>query len=109
MSSKITGFDNRPVNVGGDRNVERSANGKGGTTPAASVSPPAQDVQLTGGARQMAALEKALAEVPEVDMNRVEQLRSAIESGSYQVNAERVATKLVDMERGLASIELKGR
>ncbi|GEM_PF-665593 len=108
MSSKITGFDNRPVNVGGERSVERSASGKSGT-PVTGVAPAPQDVQLTGGARQMAVLEKALAQVPEVDMNRVEQLRSAIESGSYQVDAERVATKLVDMERGLASIELKGR
>ena len=67
--------------------------------------PPAQgDVHITDTASQLAALEQSLREAPAVDQARVAQLQSAIEQGRYTVNAEQVATQLMQMERALAGL-----
>ena len=89
MTGKIHGFEQRPVQVTGHGSTERTA-GKSASAPGAAVSAAAH-VKLTGSAVQLAALEKALAQVPEVDLERVQQLRSEIEAGTYKVDSQRVA------------------
>jgi flagellar biosynthesis anti-sigma factor FlgM len=101
MTGKITGFDQRPVQVANHGATERTA-GKSSSAPGPKAAD-ASSVKLTGSAMQLAALEKALAQVPEVDLQRVQQLRSEIESGTYKVDSQRVATKLMQLERALAA------
>ena len=55
-------------------------------------------VVLTDVAAQTQKAEKALAETPEVDQDKVKQIKASIADGSYQVNAELVAEKLVEFE-----------
>lgn len=97
MSTKINGFENRPVQVGGDRPLDRGAAARQPGTPTGNAS----QVQITDSALRLAALERALADVPEIDMKRVDELRSAIESGRYAVNARQVAAKLLELEQAL--------
>ena len=47
-------------------------------------------------------IETRLADVPDVDRKRVETLRERIESGAYEVNAGRLADRLLAFERDLA-------
>ena len=98
MPHKITGFENRPVQVGTDRAVQR----KGTDVAADAAAKPGIDstesVHITGSAKQLAVLEQMLKEQPVVNEARVATLRAAIESGSYQVDASRVADKLLRME-----------
>jgi negative regulator of flagellin synthesis FlgM len=101
MAGKITGFEQRPVQVANHGASERTA-GKSAAAPGAATSDAAH-VKLTGSAMQLAALEKALAQVPEVDLERVRQLRSEIEAGTYQVDSQRIASKLMQLERALAT------
>ncbi|GMQ89057.1 MAG: hypothetical protein BMS9Abin09_0503 [Gammaproteobacteria bacterium] len=58
-------------------------------------------VSLTGEARQLQDLEARLASEPVVDSQRVEAVRSAVENGTYTVNPERIAEKLMSLEEAL--------
>jgi negative regulator of flagellin synthesis FlgM len=97
VSTKINGFENRPVQVGGDRPLDRGGAARQPDKPAETSS----NVQLTDSALRLAALERALADVPEIDMQRVAELRDAIESGSYAVDARKLADKLLELEQAL--------
>lgn len=108
MANKIGGFDNRPVRTGADRQVER-ADARATAGQPAAATPAGSSVTLTDAAKRLAALERAVAAVPDVDMARVEELRNAIESGRYTVDAERIATRLLDIERELASVTRPAR
>lgn len=108
MANKIGGFDNRPVRTGADRQVER-ADARATAGQPAAATPAGSSVTLTDAAKRLAALERAVAAVPDVDMARVEELRNAIESGRYTVDAERIATRLLDIERDLASVARPAR
>lgn len=103
MPHKINGLESRPVQVGNDRSVQR----KGGE-PAAESLPKAQTgtgegVHITGSAKQLAAIEQTLKGGPVIDEARVEKLRAAIDAGTYQVDAARVADKLLLLENQLAT------
>jgi negative regulator of flagellin synthesis FlgM len=58
-------------------------------------------VRITEKAKQLAALEQAIKAMPAVDEARVAEVRRAIEEGRYEVNAERIADKLLRTERDL--------
>jgi negative regulator of flagellin synthesis FlgM len=58
-------------------------------------------VSLTGEARQLKELEGQLASQPVVDSQRVESVRSAVENGTFTVNPERIAEKLISLEQAL--------
>jgi len=58
-------------------------------------------VSLTGEARQLQELEARLASEPVVDSQRVEAVRSAVENGTFTVNSERIAEKMMSLEQAL--------
>ncbi len=59
-------------------------------------------VQLTDIAAQAQKAEEVIANTPEVDKAKVKQIKDAISSGSYKVDAERVADQLMKLEADLA-------
>jgi negative regulator of flagellin synthesis FlgM len=59
------------------------------------IAPETDSLKLTPSAR---VLGEGAAEPP-VDAHRVEKLRQAIADGSYKVDADRIAGKLLDIER----------
>jgi len=65
----------------------------------------ADTVSLSDNAMQLGKLENAAVSIaaPVVDAKRVEQIKQAIENGTYQVNAEKVADKLTQFESILKS------
>ena len=58
-------------------------------------------VELTHDARLMQAMEERIGQLGEVDQSRVDAVRSRIESGDYQVSSERIADKMIAMDRSL--------
>ena len=84
-----------PVENQGTENKNSSSAESGNTSSSA------DQVSLTGGARQLLELETRLASVPVVDSQRVESVRSAVENGTFTINPERIAEKLMSLEEAL--------
>ncbi len=68
---------------------------------AASAAQTGDTVTLTNSARSLQKIEEAVAKVPVVNAAKVAAVKQAISSGTYQVDAGRVADKLLQFERGL--------
>jgi negative regulator of flagellin synthesis FlgM len=106
VTNKIgsNGVDNRPVQKGSDRGVKR-ANDSAGSVSADSAKPAVTagnaGVRITDSARQLAALEQAIRDLPDVDEAKVAAARAAIADGTYQVSPDRIADKLIRLEREL--------
>jgi negative regulator of flagellin synthesis FlgM len=100
VTTKIDGLNNRPVQMGTDKKVSSASDATvtAGQASVAASSP----VRITDQARQLAALENALNEVPVVNEARVAAIRLAIEQGQYKVNPEQIADKLLRAERELS-------
>jgi negative regulator of flagellin synthesis FlgM len=100
VTTKIGGYQNRPVQAGNGKGVSRSSDA---TSPAGKGAAVAggSPVQITDQARQLAALEAAVQSMPVVNEARVAAIRVAIEQGSYEVAPERIADKLMRMETDL--------
>jgi len=68
------------------------------TTPGAQS---ADQVTLTDSARSLQKVEEAVAKAPVVNAAKVATVKQAVNSGTYQIDAGRVADKLLQFERGL--------
>lgn len=58
----------------------------------------ADKLSLTRRAEEMHMLEKNINSQPDIDTNRVEDLKLQIDSGRYDIDAQRVAEKLIAFE-----------
>lgn len=104
MSNKIGGsLDSGPARVDTHRSAKRAGGGDAKASQPSTAT--TQDAQITDSARTLAALEQTLSEMPAVNEAKVESVRSAIANGTYQVNSERIADKLLQSERELARFE----
>jgi negative regulator of flagellin synthesis FlgM len=102
VPTKISGLDSKQtVSVGASRSVQRPQNAVSGGTGSAPGSAGGSDVQITGTARQLATLEQAVRDLPAVNEARVTQIRTAIEQGTYTVQPEHIADRLIQLEQAL--------
>lgn len=62
-----------------------------------------ESVKLTGEAQMLAQAGKAASQATDVDLKKVSELREKVRDGSYQVNPERIASKLTRFEWELAT------
>jgi negative regulator of flagellin synthesis FlgM len=46
----------------------------------------------------LSQVEKSLADVPTVNQAKVDSIKAAIEDGSYQVDSQQLARKMIDFE-----------
>lgn len=100
MTTKISDYQNRPVQAGTDKKVPRS--NEATTAPAQSAAS-GSPVKITDQARQLASLEQAVSSLPVVNEARVAEIRLSIDEGRYQVDPERIADKLLRTEQELAA------
>jgi negative regulator of flagellin synthesis FlgM len=71
------------------------------SSTAASASQSGDTVTLTNSARSLQKIEEAVAKAPVVNAEKVAAVKQAVNSGNYQIDAGRVADKLLQFERGL--------
>jgi len=80
--------------------VTDKSQGEASAAPA-TTSQTGDTVTLTNSARSLQKIEEAVAKTPVVNAAKVASVKQAINSGNYQVDAGRVADKLLQFERGL--------
>lgn len=78
----------KEVNSAAEKDVSHSS-----STPATK-----DNVELSERAKELSRMETQLASSGDVDVNRVETIRSAIENGSYQIDPDSIATKMLDSD-----------
>jgi negative regulator of flagellin synthesis FlgM len=102
VASKITGVEPKPLRVTAGSAVRAgrdliTGEGTGKTSGDG-------DVHLTGAARSLATIVESLRAMPAVDELRVTTVRQRLGDGSYQIDAQRVADRLLRMESDLAAL-----
>lgn len=57
--------------------------------------------RLTGEAAELAQLQQDIAQNPAMDVARINAVRAALESGSYRIDPQEIAARLIQLEREL--------
>ena len=60
-----------------------------------------ESVSLSSQAKNLKQLEQKLGDYPEMDDDRIAQIRSALESGTYKIDAEKLAQKMLEMDNSI--------
>ncbi|MCK7548311.1 flagellar biosynthesis anti-sigma factor FlgM [Marinobacter koreensis] len=106
MSVDFNGIGRGQVNIQNPAADKASnAENKSQTTPA-QARPQAEqargeNVSLSNQAKNLKQLEEKLGDYPEVDDDRVAQIRSALENGTYKIDAEKLAQKMLEMDQSI--------
>ena len=96
--SAIGKAGNKVEETGSGRKVSGSAGAAEAPQSRASTS---DTVELTSSAQLLERLEKSLAALPEIDNARVDEIRSAIERGDYEIDASAIADAMLRFDRSL--------
>ncbi|MDH2431332.1 flagellar biosynthesis anti-sigma factor FlgM [Pokkaliibacter sp. MBI-7] len=55
-------------------------------------------VELSSEAKSMQSIEDQVRQLPDVDQEKVDRIKSAIADGSYSVNSQSIANKMLDID-----------
>lgn len=83
--------------------VEKAASRAQTTTANSGTAAPADEVQLSDGARNLRALANTVNQLPEINSARAEKIKAALESGSYRIDELVLADKIINSEKLLES------
>ncbi len=105
MPNKISGYQVAEPLVpvkgsGGNSTVAEKSSGEAAAA-AAPAAAGSDTVTLTGPAVLLQKLGEAVAKTPVVDAAKVASIKQAVSNGTYQIDASRVADKIVQFESGL--------
>ncbi|HLF10069.1 MAG TPA: flagellar biosynthesis anti-sigma factor FlgM [Gammaproteobacteria bacterium] len=102
MTEKINGQGFRPADAAGTRRADaaKPAGAKTETSALSSASS-GDTVNLTPSGLLLSKLEDALQSVPVVDSQRVRAIKEALASGSYEIDDQAVADRMIRLEREL--------
>ncbi|NOZ53877.1 MAG: flagellar biosynthesis anti-sigma factor FlgM [Gammaproteobacteria bacterium] len=104
MANEINKVSTPLLQHGNQNHTIKSATintGKSQTAHDSNLVTNADKVTVTDSAAKLQALEQHIANMPVVDEQRVASIRAAIQNGSYQMDPERTATKLLGLETAL--------
>ena len=103
MTSKIDGYKStQPLISSGSKGAKPASADKSGASPRAaetSESSGADQVTLTQSALNLQKVSAAVSNAPVVDTHKVESIKLAIDSGTYKVDAGRIADKILQFEK----------
>lgn len=71
------------------------------SSAASSTAQTGDHVTLTTSGRSLQKLSDAIAQTPVVNAEKVSSIKQSVNSGSYQIDASRIAGKMLQAERGL--------
>jgi negative regulator of flagellin synthesis FlgM len=103
VSDKISGISTaepvaKPTGSGSSVVADKS---QGEGSAAAATAQTGDHVTLTDSARSLQKIEEAVAKTPVVNAHKVAAVKQAISSGTYKIDAGRIAGKILKYESGL--------
>lgn len=102
MANDITGINGPRLNNNADARQVSSKGGGTNTTgngaDAAAGATPTDTLSLTSIGRQLQTLTDSIADLPIVDVGRVEAVKNSIEDGSFRIEPAQVALKFLSFE-----------
>ncbi len=109
VSGKINGISSasqpQQVGAGSAGQASRNMSGQSGIASGAGAASPGpagtDQVDITGAASELATAEQSLSSVPVINQGKVSTIRGAVEAGTYKVQPQKIARKLVEFEQGL--------
>lgn len=105
MTQKINGQGYRPVDTAGTQRSEKSKAARqesAAGSQAGKATPSSGDtVNVSRSGLLMSRLQEVVHSTPAVDTQRVEAIKDAVSSGSYKIDDQKVADKLLRYERNL--------
>jgi len=102
MTEKINGQGFRPVDAAGTRRPEAAKPASAGDQSRATAvdqKAAGDTVNITASGLLMSRLQDSVQRMPAVDSERVTTIRDALASGTYEIDDQRVADKLLRFER----------
>ncbi|KAB7771852.1 flagellar biosynthesis anti-sigma factor FlgM [Xanthomonas maliensis] len=75
--------------------------GEDRTAPVAAT-PATDSVKLTGEATNLQVLQRELSQAPAIDTARVQAVKESLQNGSYTINPDAIANRMIDMNQQLA-------
>lgn len=98
----------QPGSTQNTKNQKAAATGKAADAQRAQTAAPSQEsvkardsVQISAQAQALAAMEGKLKDIPDVNHKRVSELRDAINGKRYNIDAERIADKMLKADEDL--------
>lgn len=61
----------------------------------------ADSLKLTGEATNLQAIERSLSAAPAIDAERVQAVRDSLRNGSYRINPDVIASRMLDLDQQL--------
>lgn len=105
MADKISAYSTAepvaPIKGSNSNSVVADKSQREASAAGASTSQTGDTVTLTSSARSLQKIEEAVAKAPVVNASKVAAVKQAVQSGTYQIDAGRVADKLLQFESGL--------
>ena len=104
MSVDLNGIGQGQVNTQRttvDKPVNSQNAGQTAPEQAKAQSARGENVNLSNQARNLKQLEQKLGDYPEMDDERIEEIRTALANGTYKVDAEKLAQKMLDMDKSI--------
>jgi negative regulator of flagellin synthesis FlgM len=108
VATGIKGMDGGSIGPDSGNPVERvrvttPANSGGSGASANSAS--SDNVHITESAKTLASLSQAVNESPDVDMNKVTAVQNALSAGSYRINHESIANRMLQLDQDLGAAQ----
>jgi negative regulator of flagellin synthesis FlgM len=104
VTDRIKGLGSGSIGAsGGGSPIEQIRASNAVSTATSAPQPGVDSVSITDSARRLLALAQAVQATPDVDAQRVAELQQSIGNGQYQIQPERIADRLLQMEQDLVA------
>ncbi|MDX5298662.1 MAG: flagellar biosynthesis anti-sigma factor FlgM [Gammaproteobacteria bacterium] len=107
MSVEFNGFSSNKLNTQRNARAETQAPARPQPQPSAESDKAVQagmrgdNVSLSSQVKGLKQMEERLRDQPEVDDSRVENIRKALSDGSFKIDAEKLAQKMLEFDKGI--------
>jgi negative regulator of flagellin synthesis FlgM len=98
ISSSLNGLSS---NTGSAKTGKQTATSESGKSSDSKGSVAQDSVKLTAQAQSLSSLQQKITDSPDTDDNKVASIKAAIDSGTYKINSDRIAGKMLSQENAL--------